>query len=169
MWTCAECGCVLFPVLRCIPCKGARFPPTLPRPAVAILPFQLPYCQVATEKGQMEVRNGVEFPAGRLRCPWSGDSTAALLIPLLRKRNLSKTRSQGVYLGSVFCGAFLVWSTAVSKWRQNKMGRADAKLYLHMICFWPVKFLSLFFLVGCDARFGDPSQDALENVWVLLF
>uniref|UniRef100_A0A8C3U3R8 WD repeat and HMG-box DNA-binding protein 1 n=1 Tax=Catharus ustulatus TaxID=91951 RepID=A0A8C3U3R8_CATUS len=40
--------------LRCIPCKGARFPPTLPRPAVAILPFQLPYCQVATEKGQME-------------------------------------------------------------------------------------------------------------------
>ncbi|NXP26494.1 WDHD1 protein, partial [Scytalopus superciliaris] len=40
--------------LRCIPCKGSRFPPTLPRPAVAILPFQLPYCQVATEKGQME-------------------------------------------------------------------------------------------------------------------
>ncbi|XP_010578100.1 PREDICTED: WD repeat and HMG-box DNA-binding protein 1 isoform X1 [Haliaeetus leucocephalus] len=40
--------------LRCIPCKGARFPPTLPRPAVAILPFKLPYCQVTTEKGQME-------------------------------------------------------------------------------------------------------------------
>ncbi|XP_005437964.2 WD repeat and HMG-box DNA-binding protein 1 [Falco biarmicus] len=40
--------------LRCIPCKGARFPPTLPRPAVAILPFKLPYCQVMTEKGQME-------------------------------------------------------------------------------------------------------------------
>ncbi|NWU96730.1 WDHD1 protein, partial [Upupa epops] len=40
--------------LRCIPCKGARFPPTLPRPAVAVLPFQLPYCQVTTEKGQME-------------------------------------------------------------------------------------------------------------------
>ncbi|NXH13650.1 WDHD1 protein, partial [Bucco capensis] len=40
--------------LRCIPCKGARFPPTLPRPAVAILSFQLPYCQVTTEKGQME-------------------------------------------------------------------------------------------------------------------
>ncbi|XP_045436345.1 WD repeat and HMG-box DNA-binding protein 1 isoform X2 [Pipistrellus kuhlii] len=40
--------------LRCIPCKGSRFPPTLPRPAVAILSFQLPYCQVATEKGQME-------------------------------------------------------------------------------------------------------------------
>ncbi|NXI34352.1 WDHD1 protein, partial [Galbula dea] len=40
--------------LRCIPCKGARFPPTLPRPAVAILSFRLPYCQVTTEKGQME-------------------------------------------------------------------------------------------------------------------
>lgn len=40
--------------LRCIPCKGSRFPPTLPRPAVAILPFKLPYCQITTEKGQME-------------------------------------------------------------------------------------------------------------------
>ncbi|KAJ6652739.1 hypothetical protein lerEdw1_010930, partial [Lerista edwardsae] len=40
--------------LRCIPCKGARFPPTLPRPAVAVLPFKLPYCQTATDKGQME-------------------------------------------------------------------------------------------------------------------
>ncbi|KAK2502100.1 hypothetical protein MC885_006417 [Smutsia gigantea] len=38
----------------CIPCKGAQFPPTLPRPAVAILPFKLPYCQTTTEKGQME-------------------------------------------------------------------------------------------------------------------
>ena len=41
--------------LRCIPCKGSRYPPTLPRPAVAILPFKLPLCQTATEKGQMEV------------------------------------------------------------------------------------------------------------------
>ncbi|XP_008570911.1 PREDICTED: WD repeat and HMG-box DNA-binding protein 1 isoform X2 [Galeopterus variegatus] len=40
--------------LRCIPCKGSRFPPTLPRPALAILSFKLPYCQIATEKGQME-------------------------------------------------------------------------------------------------------------------
>ncbi|XP_069466351.1 WD repeat and HMG-box DNA-binding protein 1 [Ambystoma mexicanum] len=40
--------------LRCIPCKGSRFPPTLPRPAVAVLAFKLPYCQIATEKGQME-------------------------------------------------------------------------------------------------------------------
>ncbi|XP_017282210.1 WD repeat and HMG-box DNA-binding protein 1 [Kryptolebias marmoratus] len=40
--------------LRCIPCKGSGYPPTLPRPAVAILPFKLPLCQTATEKGQME-------------------------------------------------------------------------------------------------------------------
>lgn len=41
--------------VRCIPCKGSRYPPTLPRPAVAILPFKLPLCQTTTEKGQMEV------------------------------------------------------------------------------------------------------------------
>uniref|UniRef100_A0AAR2JQ06 WD repeat and HMG-box DNA-binding protein 1 n=1 Tax=Pygocentrus nattereri TaxID=42514 RepID=A0AAR2JQ06_PYGNA len=41
--------------LRCIPCKGSRFPPTLPRPAVSILPFKLPLCQTSTEKGQMEL------------------------------------------------------------------------------------------------------------------
>uniref|UniRef100_G3PZ35 WD repeat and HMG-box DNA-binding protein 1 n=1 Tax=Gasterosteus aculeatus aculeatus TaxID=481459 RepID=G3PZ35_GASAC len=40
--------------LRCIPCKGSRYPPTLPRPAVAILPFKLPMCQTSTEKGLME-------------------------------------------------------------------------------------------------------------------
>ncbi|MED6248168.1 WD repeat and HMG-box DNA binding-domain containing protein 1 [Ataeniobius toweri] len=40
--------------LRCIPSKGSRYPPTLPRPAVAILPFKLPLCQTSTEKGQME-------------------------------------------------------------------------------------------------------------------
>ncbi|KAM6459426.1 WD repeat and HMG-box DNA-binding protein 1 isoform 1-T2 [Liasis olivaceus] len=40
--------------LRCILCKGAHFPPTLPRPAVTVLPFKLPFCQTATDKGQME-------------------------------------------------------------------------------------------------------------------
>ncbi|KAM9409995.1 WD repeat and HMG-box DNA-binding protein 1 isoform 2-T2 [Pholidichthys leucotaenia] len=40
--------------LRCIPCKGSRYPPTLPRPAVVLLPFRLPLCQTTTEKGQME-------------------------------------------------------------------------------------------------------------------
>lgn len=75
-----DCMCFLFPLHRCIPCKGARFPPTLPRPAVAILPFKLPYCQVTTEKGQMEVWNGVEFTADSLRCPHSRDYTRFLLI-----------------------------------------------------------------------------------------
>lgn len=42
------------PQIRCIPCKGLRFPPTLPRPAVAVLPFKIPLCQTSTEKGQME-------------------------------------------------------------------------------------------------------------------
>ncbi|ESP02838.1 hypothetical protein LOTGIDRAFT_110682 [Lottia gigantea] len=40
--------------LRCIPCKGSRYPPTLPRPAVAILPYQLPLCEMTTEKSQYE-------------------------------------------------------------------------------------------------------------------
>ncbi|KAL5011184.1 hypothetical protein ScPMuIL_011733, partial [Solemya velum] len=40
--------------LRCIPCKGSRYPPTLPRPAVTILPFELPLCDMATEKSQYE-------------------------------------------------------------------------------------------------------------------
>ncbi|XP_078314086.1 WD repeat and HMG-box DNA-binding protein 1-like [Crassostrea virginica] len=40
--------------LRCIPCKGSRFPPVLPRPAVGILPFQIPLCQMSTEKSQYE-------------------------------------------------------------------------------------------------------------------
>lgn len=41
--------------IRCIACKGAPFPPTLPRPTVTILPLQLPLCELNTEKGQMEV------------------------------------------------------------------------------------------------------------------
>ncbi|XP_070571111.1 WD repeat and HMG-box DNA-binding protein 1-like isoform X2 [Ptychodera flava] len=40
--------------LRCIPCKGATFPPTLPRPAVTILEFQIPLCEMNTEKGKSE-------------------------------------------------------------------------------------------------------------------
>ena len=49
--------------IRCIPCKGSRYPPTLPRPAVAILSFKLPLCQTTTEKGQMEV-NGCNAAVG---------------------------------------------------------------------------------------------------------
>lgn len=40
--------------LRCIPCKGSRYPPTLPRPAVTVLPFQIPLCEMHTEKSQYE-------------------------------------------------------------------------------------------------------------------
>ncbi|XP_048240778.1 WD repeat and HMG-box DNA-binding protein 1-like isoform X2 [Haliotis rufescens] len=40
--------------LRCIPCKGARYPPTLPRPAVSVIPFRLPMCEMNTEKSQYE-------------------------------------------------------------------------------------------------------------------
>ncbi|XP_023235123.1 WD repeat and HMG-box DNA-binding protein 1-like [Centruroides sculpturatus] len=40
--------------IRCIPCKGSRYPPTLPRPAVTVLPFQLPLCEQQTDKGQYE-------------------------------------------------------------------------------------------------------------------
>ncbi|KAK3588743.1 hypothetical protein CHS0354_024221 [Potamilus streckersoni] len=40
--------------LRCILCKGARYPATLPHPAVTVLPFQLPLCELNTEKSQYE-------------------------------------------------------------------------------------------------------------------
>lgn len=40
--------------IRCIPCKGSRYPPTLPRPAVTVLPFQLPLCERQTDKGRYE-------------------------------------------------------------------------------------------------------------------
>ncbi|XP_035688519.1 WD repeat and HMG-box DNA-binding protein 1-like [Branchiostoma floridae] len=40
--------------LRCIPCKGSTFPPVLPRPAVTVLPFQLPLCELNTDKSQLE-------------------------------------------------------------------------------------------------------------------
>ncbi|XP_076442996.1 WD repeat and HMG-box DNA-binding protein 1-like [Babylonia areolata] len=40
--------------LRCIPCKGSRYPATLPRPAVTVLPFRLALCEADTEKSQYE-------------------------------------------------------------------------------------------------------------------
>ncbi|XP_053408161.1 WD repeat and HMG-box DNA-binding protein 1-like isoform X2 [Mercenaria mercenaria] len=40
--------------IRCIPCKGSRYPATLPRPAPVILPFQIPLCELNTEKSQYE-------------------------------------------------------------------------------------------------------------------
>ncbi|KAL8588870.1 hypothetical protein ACOMHN_051464 [Nucella lapillus] len=40
--------------LRCIPCKGSRYPATLPRPAIAVLPFRLSLCEPDSEKSQYE-------------------------------------------------------------------------------------------------------------------
>ncbi|XP_074651576.1 WD repeat and HMG-box DNA-binding protein 1-like [Tubulanus polymorphus] len=40
--------------LRCILCKGSTFPTMLPRPVVQILPFQIPLCELETEKSRLE-------------------------------------------------------------------------------------------------------------------
>ncbi|XP_005097892.2 WD repeat and HMG-box DNA-binding protein 1 isoform X1 [Aplysia californica] len=40
--------------IRCIPCKGSRYPPTLPRPALAVLPLELPLCDMDSEKSKYE-------------------------------------------------------------------------------------------------------------------
>ncbi|KAK7103194.1 WD repeat and HMG-box DNA-binding protein 1-like [Littorina saxatilis] len=40
--------------LRCIPCKGSRYPATLPRPAVTVLPFCVSLCEPDSEKSQYE-------------------------------------------------------------------------------------------------------------------
>ncbi|XP_078344352.1 WD repeat and HMG-box DNA-binding protein 1-like isoform X2 [Oculina patagonica] len=41
-------------LIRCIYCKGSTYPPTLPRPVLVLLPLQLPFCEMTTEKGQLE-------------------------------------------------------------------------------------------------------------------
>jgi hypothetical protein len=41
---------------RAILCKGSRYPPTLPRPTIQILPYELPMCELTADKGTMEVR-----------------------------------------------------------------------------------------------------------------
>ena len=45
---------------RCIPCKGSRYPATLPRPAVTVLPFCLSLCEQDSEKSQYEVSGDKE-------------------------------------------------------------------------------------------------------------
>ncbi|KAK3792342.1 hypothetical protein RRG08_046651 [Elysia crispata] len=40
--------------IRCIPCKGSRFPATLPRPALAVLPLQMSLCDMESEKSKYE-------------------------------------------------------------------------------------------------------------------
>lgn len=41
-------------VVRCVLCKGARYPPTIPRPNMALLDIQLPMCDPGNEKSQLE-------------------------------------------------------------------------------------------------------------------
>eukprot|EP00794_Sanderia_malayensis_P017651 gene17651-19406_t len=42
------------PEIRCILCKGANFPATIPRPVPSSLTMKIPLCDGDTEKGQME-------------------------------------------------------------------------------------------------------------------
>ena len=42
--------------MRCVLCKGARCPPTVPRPVPTALPLEPPLCSTATEKGGLEVK-----------------------------------------------------------------------------------------------------------------
>merc|ERR1719319_1692353 len=43
-------------VIRCILCKGARFPATVPRPVPTALPIEQPLCGISSEKGGLEVK-----------------------------------------------------------------------------------------------------------------
>lgn len=52
--------------IRCIYCKGSTYPPTLPRPVLVLMPLQLPFCEMMTEKGQLEetyIRSKLMFGA----------------------------------------------------------------------------------------------------------
>ncbi|GAB6021814.1 WD repeat and HMG-box DNA binding-domain containing protein 1 [Chamberlinius hualienensis] len=40
--------------IRCILCKGSRYPPTLPHPVITILPFRLPLCNTSSQFGHLE-------------------------------------------------------------------------------------------------------------------
>lgn len=41
-------------VVRCVLCKGTRYPATVPRPNLALLDIQLPLCDLSNEKSQLE-------------------------------------------------------------------------------------------------------------------
>lgn len=43
-----------FQNIRAVLCRGAYYPPTTPLPIVSELPFQLPFCEMETEKSQIE-------------------------------------------------------------------------------------------------------------------
>lgn len=44
--------------IRCIPCKGSRYPSMLPRPTVTVLTFGMPFCDMKTDKGRLEEEHG---------------------------------------------------------------------------------------------------------------
>ncbi|XP_015762017.1 PREDICTED: WD repeat and HMG-box DNA-binding protein 1-like [Acropora digitifera] len=80
--------------IRCIYCKGSSYPPTLPRPVLVLLPLQLPLCEMATEKGQLELacKSDREFRAVEL-CELLPDahsvSLAIKYAALTRRMNLA--------------------------------------------------------------------------------
>jgi len=78
-------------------------------------------------------------------------------------------------MGSVFCIAFPVWFTAVSRRIQNKAFRADARWFTHHLLLTSEVFLSLSFYIFLVSNvlgsitFWDPSQNPLEGAWFLTF
>ena len=47
--------------IRYIHCRGVPFPYTLPKPVIETTSFQLPYCEMGTEKGKFEVLHFINF------------------------------------------------------------------------------------------------------------
>ena len=43
--------------IRCILCKKGRYPDTVPRPTVILVPLQMPVCQLYSGKGKLEVNS----------------------------------------------------------------------------------------------------------------
>lgn len=42
---------------RAILCKGSKYPPILPKPTIQILPFEIPVCELKSDKGLLEVKD----------------------------------------------------------------------------------------------------------------
>ncbi|KFM61807.1 WD repeat and HMG-box DNA-binding protein 1, partial [Stegodyphus mimosarum] len=43
--------------IRCILCKGSKYPALLPRPTISVIPFSLPFCEIDTDRGKLEEEN----------------------------------------------------------------------------------------------------------------
>eukprot|EP00111_Clytia_hemisphaerica_P001219 TCONS_00003478-protein len=77
--------------LRCIYCKGANFPSLLPRPIPTMIPFQLPLCEMKTEKSIKEhelMKNSLKasnmnYSQQILRLPVDNDSAERQHMQLL--------------------------------------------------------------------------------------